>query len=81
MFASGIDLVVSLENDGIMANYMTFYLEKGEPYLATEYSTAICYWDAIVHYILYWVMLHDLHNGYVHCLSFSLKVALVFYNE
>lgn len=64
MFASAIDLVVSLENDGLISNYMLFYLQKGEPYLATPYSTAICYWDGVVHYLFYWAMLHDFHKGY-----------------
>ena len=65
MFASAIDMVVSLENDGVLVDYMTSYLEIGEPYLTTEYSTAICYWDAILHYALYWVMLYDIYHGYV----------------
>ncbi|XP_067935917.1 transmembrane 6 superfamily member 1-like [Watersipora subatra] len=63
VFASAIDVIVSLENDGILANYMSFYLSKGEPYLGTAYSTAICYWDGIVHFLLYWAMLHYFSKG------------------
>lgn len=62
MFASSIDLVLSLENDGLISDYMSFYLKSGEPYLATGYSTAICYWDGIIHYLLYWLMLYDFLN-------------------
>lgn len=63
MFASGIDLVLSLESDGLITNYMAFYLEGGEPYLATGYGTAISYWDGVIHYILYWAMLYTFSNG------------------
>ena len=65
MFASAIDMIVSLENEGLLSNYMSFYLKDGEPYLGSPYSTAICYWDATIHYILYWAMLYDLSKGYV----------------
>jgi len=58
MFASAIDFILSLENDGIITGFMNFYLKKGEPYLSSAYSTAICYWDGIAHYALYWIILY-----------------------
>ncbi|KAF6040409.1 TM6SF2 [Bugula neritina] len=63
LFASSIDMVLSLENDGLLANYMAFYMKDGEQYLMTPYGTAICYWDGAVHFALYWAMLYSFNNG------------------
>ena len=65
MFASVIDLIVSLENDGIITNYMAFYLQRGEMYLSSPWSTAICYWDGVIHYAFYWIILYCFHTGFV----------------
>ena len=65
MFASAIDLIVSLENDGVITNYMAFYLQRGEMYLSSPWSTAICYWDGVIHYAFYWIILYCFHTGFV----------------
>ncbi|KAJ8304578.1 hypothetical protein KUTeg_018161 [Tegillarca granosa] len=56
-FSSVIDMVLALENDGIINSVMGFYLQEGEPYLQTAYGTFICYWDAIAHMMMYVVIL------------------------
>lgn len=65
VFASVIDLLCSLEYDKLIAGYMSFYLVKAEPYLDTAYNAAICYWDAVVHYVLYWLMLYTYSNRWI----------------
>ncbi|XP_061457460.1 transmembrane 6 superfamily member 2 isoform X2 [Rhineura floridana] len=56
-FTAGFDLIIALGEDGIMSNIMGFYMKEGERYLSTAYGIMICYWDAIVHFALYLLMI------------------------
>ncbi|ESN96604.1 hypothetical protein HELRODRAFT_189308 [Helobdella robusta] len=58
MFSSMIDITIGLENDKLVSNMMTNYLNTGEPYLTTAHGTMICYYDGILHYIMYLILLY-----------------------
>ncbi|XP_005409680.1 PREDICTED: transmembrane 6 superfamily member 2 [Chinchilla lanigera] len=55
-FASVVDLVIALQEDGYVEGFAEFYTREGEPYLRTAHGIFICYWDGTVHYLLYLAM-------------------------
>ncbi|XP_072516703.1 transmembrane 6 superfamily member 2b [Salminus brasiliensis] len=56
-FTCVIDIVSALEYDGFISGYMDFYQKVGEPYLGSAYAIMMCYWDGIVHFIMYLVLI------------------------
>lgn len=55
-FSSLIDLFIALQEDGYGMDFMEFYTREREPYLRTAHGIFSCYWDGIVHYLLYLIM-------------------------
>ncbi|XP_026091665.1 transmembrane 6 superfamily member 2 [Carassius auratus] len=61
-FTCVIDLTSALEYDGYTSGFMEFYQKTGEPYLGTPYAIMMCYWDGIVHFIIYLMLIHRMSN-------------------
>ncbi|NXB52507.1 TM6S2 protein, partial [Leucopsar rothschildi] len=49
-FASAVDLIIALEEDGIISGFMELYVREGDPHLRTAHGLLTCYWDGTVHY-------------------------------
>ncbi|XP_066504353.1 transmembrane 6 superfamily member 2b [Hoplias malabaricus] len=61
-FTCVIDIVSALEYDGYISGYLEFYQKLGEPYLGSSYAIMMCYWDGVVHFIIYLVLIHRMSN-------------------
>ncbi|CAL8268720.1 unnamed protein product [Arctogadus glacialis] len=56
-FTCVIDLISALQQDGVVSGFMEFYEKTGEPYLGSAYAIMMCYWDGIVHFVMYLMMI------------------------
>ncbi|XP_050842104.1 transmembrane 6 superfamily member 2 isoform X2 [Serinus canaria] len=55
-FVSAVDLLIALEEDGIISGFTELYVREGDPHLRTAHGLLTCYWDGSVHYGLYLAM-------------------------
>ncbi|XP_063259570.1 LOW QUALITY PROTEIN: transmembrane 6 superfamily member 2 [Prinia subflava] len=49
-FVSAVDLLIALEEDGLISGFAELYLREGDPHLRTAHGLLTCYWDGSVHY-------------------------------
>jgi hypothetical protein len=62
-FTCMIDLIISLEFNGVIANFMSEYLKFGEPYLHCPWGNAIALFDGTGFYFMYLALAFLLANG------------------
>ncbi|XP_006786674.1 transmembrane 6 superfamily member 2 [Neolamprologus brichardi] len=62
-FTCLVGLTNALEQDGFISGFMGFYIKMGEPHLTTAYALMTSYWEGIVHFILFLVIIHRMFSG------------------
>ncbi|XP_071383535.1 transmembrane 6 superfamily member 2 [Centroberyx affinis] len=62
-FTCMVGLTNALEQDGFISGFMGFYLKMGEPHLSTAYAVMMCYWEGLVHFVLFLTMIHRIFKG------------------
>ncbi|TKS79947.1 Transmembrane 6 superfamily member 2 [Collichthys lucidus] len=62
-FTCMVGLTNALEQDGFISGFMGFYLKMGEPHLSTAYAVMMSYWEGVVHFSLFLVIIHRMFKG------------------
>lgn len=65
IFVVVIDLIIVLENDGFVYSVMVFYFVSGELYLKSGYGLGINYYDGIIYFVCYIIILFVIDNRFV----------------
>uniref|UniRef100_A0A665TMP9 Transmembrane 6 superfamily member 2-like n=1 Tax=Echeneis naucrates TaxID=173247 RepID=A0A665TMP9_ECHNA len=61
-FTCMVGLTNALEQDGLISGFMGFYLKMGEPHLSSAYAVMMSYWEGIVHFILFLIIIHRIKS-------------------
>ncbi|KAM9791298.1 transmembrane 6 superfamily member 2-like [Syngnathus typhle] len=62
-FTCLVGLTHALEQDGFISGFMGFYLKMGEPHLSTAYAVMMSYWEGVVHFGLFLIIIHRMFRG------------------
>ncbi|XP_051260455.1 transmembrane 6 superfamily member 2 [Dicentrarchus labrax] len=62
-FTCMVGLTNALEQDGFISGFMGFYLKMGEPHLSTAYAVMMSYWEGVVHFVLFLIIIHRMFKG------------------
>lgn len=62
-FLCMLGLTNALEQDGFISGFMSFYIKTGEPHLSTAYAVMMSYWEGVVHFALFLVIIHRMFKG------------------
>ncbi|XP_061551012.1 transmembrane 6 superfamily member 2 isoform X1 [Phycodurus eques] len=62
-FTCLVGLTNALEQDGFISGFMGFYIKMGEPHLSTAYAVMMSYWEGIVHFFLFLIIIHRIFKG------------------
>lgn len=62
-FTCLVGLTNALEQDGYISGYMGFYLKKGEPHLSAAYAVMMNYWEGVLHFLLFLIIIHRMFRG------------------